>query len=181
MLGEKPENAIVRPSRRKDGKIIIIKILTRHSDHFHVSLVSDVTEEYRIRRALEMNEQRISEAQRIGRFGWWEYRPETNMYIGSEEISRIFNDEVSNLSFTYQDNISYTHPEDRSYRYLSHRGGDGEEEGVLLHNIQDHHPEGKCQKPSTSTPTSSMMRTAGCFTVTGHARISPRRRGSWTT
>ncbi|MCK7531846.1 MAG: PAS domain S-box protein [Marinilabiliales bacterium] len=31
MLGEKPENAIVRPSRRKDGKIIIIKILTRHS------------------------------------------------------------------------------------------------------------------------------------------------------
>jgi hypothetical protein len=58
-----------------------------------VSLISDVTEEYRIRRALELNEERLKEAQRIGRFGWWEYRPETNMYIGSEEISRIFNDE----------------------------------------------------------------------------------------
>ena len=115
MLGEKPENAIVRPSRRKDGKIIIVKIQTRHSERFHVSLVSDVTEEYRIRRTLELNEERLREAQRIGRFGWWEYRPETNMYIGSEEISRIFNDEVSNLSFTYQDNISYAHPEDRSY------------------------------------------------------------------
>ncbi|MDZ7636173.1 MAG: ATP-binding protein [Bacteroidales bacterium] len=114
-MGEKTESAIVRPSRRKDGKIIIVKVQTRHSDRFHVSLVSDVTEEYRIRRALEMNEERIREAQRIGRFGWWEYRPETNMYIGSEEISRIYNDEISSLSLTYQDNISYTHPEDRSY------------------------------------------------------------------
>ncbi|MFN2337191.1 MAG: PAS domain S-box protein, partial [Bacteroidales bacterium] len=115
IIGEKPEDSFVRPSRRKDGKIIIVKVQTRYSERFHVSLVSDVTEEYRIRRALELNEERIREAQRIGRFGWWEYRPETNMYIGSEEISRIFNDEVANLSFSYQDNISFTHPEDRSY------------------------------------------------------------------
>lgn len=115
IIGEKPEDSFVRPSRRKDGKIIIVKVQTRYSERFHVSLVSDVTEEYRIRRALELNEERIREAQRIGRFGWWEYRPETNMYIGSEEISRIFNDEVASLSFTYHDNISFTHPEDRSY------------------------------------------------------------------
>jgi PAS domain S-box-containing protein len=115
IIGEKSENSFVRPSRRKDGKIIIVKVQTRFSDRFHVSLVSDVTEEYRIRRALELNEERIREAQRIGRFGWWEFRPETNMYIGSEEISRIFNDEVSSLSLTFQDNISYAHPEDRSY------------------------------------------------------------------
>ncbi len=115
IIGEKSDSSVVRTSRRKDGKIIIVKIQTRFSDRFHVSLVSDVTEEYRIRRELELNEERIREAQRIGRFGWWEYRPETGMYIGSEEISRIFNDEVASLSFSYQDNISYTHPEDRSY------------------------------------------------------------------
>ena len=115
IIGEKSAETLVRPSRRKDGKIIIVKVQTRYTERFHVSLVSDVTEEYRIRRALELNEERIREAQRIGRFGWWEYRPETNMYIGSEEISRIFNDEVAALSFTYQDNISYSHPEDRSY------------------------------------------------------------------
>lgn len=115
IVGEKPDDSFVRPSRRKDGKIIIVKVQLRYSERFQVSLVSDVTEEYRIRRALELNEDRIREAQRIGRFGWWEYRPETNMYIGSEELSRIFNDEVASLSFTFQDNISFTHPEDRSY------------------------------------------------------------------
>ncbi len=106
---------LVRPARRKDGKIIIIKVQTSNLEKFSVSLLNDVTEEYRIRRALELNEERLKEAQRIGRFGWWEYRPDTNRYIGSEEISRIFNDEATNLSFTYQENISYTHPEDRSY------------------------------------------------------------------
>jgi PAS domain S-box-containing protein len=114
-MKEKSGEPSIRPARTKDGKIIIVKIQTQYSDRFHVSLISDVTEEYRIRRSLELNEERLREAQRIGRFGWWEYRPETNMYLGSEEISRIYNDEVSNLSFTFQDQISYIHPEDRSY------------------------------------------------------------------
>jgi PAS domain S-box-containing protein len=114
-MGEKPEDSFIRPSRRKDGKIITVKVRVRYSERFHVSLISDVTEEYNIRHALELNEERLREAQRMGRFGWWEFRPETNRYIGSEEISRIFNDEVSSLSFTYQENISFTHPEDRSY------------------------------------------------------------------
>ena len=113
--GARTDESIIRPARRKDGKIITIKVQTSYHENFHVSLISDVTEEYQIRRALELNEERLKEAQRIGRFGWWEYRPETNRYIGSEEISRIYNDEPSNLSFTFQDNISYTHPEDRSY------------------------------------------------------------------
>jgi len=112
---EQAEDPIVRPARTKDGKIIIIKVQTSYSDRFHVSLISDVTEEYRIRRVLELNEERLREAQRIGRFGWWEYRPETDRYLGSEEISRIFNDEVASLSMTYQEHLGYTHPEDRSY------------------------------------------------------------------
>jgi len=109
------DDSIVRAARRKDGKIIIIKVQTTNLEKFNVSILSDVTEEYQIRRALELNEERLKEAQRIGRFGWWEFRPETNMYIGSDEISRIFFDEVSSLSFSYQDNITFTHPEDRSY------------------------------------------------------------------
>ncbi len=109
------EGSFVSPARRKDGRIISIKVHTSLLEKFNVNLISDVTEEYRMRRTLELNEERLREAQRIGRFGWWEYRPETNRYIGSEEISRIFNDEVSSLSFTFQDNLSYTHPEDRSY------------------------------------------------------------------
>jgi PAS domain S-box-containing protein len=114
-LESKIERQAVRPARRKDGKIIIINIETRFSERFHVAMISDVTDEYRIRRALEMNEERLKEAQRIGHFGWWEYRPETDRYFGSEEIARIYRDEPTELSFTYQENISFTHPEDRSY------------------------------------------------------------------
>ena len=113
--GEKTEESLIRPARRKDGKIITIKVQTSILERFRISLISDVTEEYRIRRALELNEERLREAQRIGRFGWWEYRPETNRYIGSEEISRIYNDELSGHSLTYHDIVAYTHPEDRSY------------------------------------------------------------------
>ncbi len=115
VLKSKAEVQSVRPARRKDGTIITVKIETRFSEKFHVSLISDVTEEYRIRRTLELNEEHLREAQRIGHFGWWEYRPETGRYIGSEEIGRIYMDEPTTLSITYQDNISYTHPEDRSY------------------------------------------------------------------
>lgn len=112
---ERVNVSAVKPARRKDGTIITVKIQTSFSDKFHVSLVSDVTEEYRIRRALELNEERLKEAQRIGRFGWWEFLPETGSYIGSEEISRIYNDEVATLHLTYQDNLNFAHPEDRSY------------------------------------------------------------------
>ena len=115
ILNEKSGEPTIRPARTKDGKIIIVRIQTRYSDRFHVSLISDVTEEYRIRRALELNEERLREAQRIGRFGWWEYRPETNKYLGSEELLRIYNDEATDKTFSYEDQISYVHPEDRSY------------------------------------------------------------------
>ena len=114
-LNEKSGEPTIRPARTKGGKIILVKIQTQFSDRFHVTLVNDVTEEYRIRRALELNEERLREAQRIGRFGWWEFRPETNRYLGSEEISRIYNDEVRSLSLSYQEQISFVHPEDRSY------------------------------------------------------------------
>jgi PAS domain S-box-containing protein len=115
LLGATDQEEKIRSARRKDGKIIIVRIQTRFAERFHVSLISDVTEEYRIRRALEMNEDRLREAQRIGHFGWWEYQPENDRYIGSEEIAKIFRDEPMELSFSYQDNISFTHPEDRSY------------------------------------------------------------------
>jgi len=105
----------IKPARKKDGTIITVNVQTSFSDKFHVSLISDVTEEYRIRRALELNEERLKEAQRIGHFGWWEFIPETGRYMGSEEISRIFYDEITPLSITYQDNLGFTHPEDRSY------------------------------------------------------------------
>jgi len=115
IISGKTEDTVTRSARCKDGSIIIIRVQTSYSAKFHVSLISDVTEEYRLRRTLELNEENLREAQRIGHFGWWEYRPETDKYVGSEEISRIFTDETGSLSFSYQDNISYTHPEDRSY------------------------------------------------------------------
>lgn len=106
---------LILPARRIDGRIITIKVQTRILKKYQVSMISDVTEEYRIRHALELNEERLNEAQRIGKFGWWEFRPEVNKYFGSGEIARIFTDEETTLTISYQDNLAFTHPEDRSY------------------------------------------------------------------
>lgn len=106
---------IVIPAKRKDGSIITVNIFSSISVRFCICIVNDVTEEYRIRRALEMNEERLRDAQLIGKFGWWEFRPETGIYIGSEELSRIFTDSTGTDTMTYKENISFAHPEDRSY------------------------------------------------------------------
>jgi len=108
---------IVIPAKRKDGSIITVNIFSSISVRFCICIINDVTEEYRIRRALEMNEERLRDAQRIGKFGWWEFRPETGMYIGSEELARIFTDDPGNssASMTYKESIALAHPEDRSY------------------------------------------------------------------
>ncbi len=107
--------SVIRPAKRKDGTIITVNIQTSLSYRFFICIISNVTEEYRIRRALEMNEERLKEAQRIGKFGWWEFRPETGMYNGSEEIARIYMEEPTTFSISYKENIAFAHPEDRSF------------------------------------------------------------------
>jgi PAS domain S-box-containing protein len=106
---------IVIPAKRKDGTIITVNIFSSLSVRFCICIINDVTEEYRIRRALEMNEERLRDAQRIGKFGWWEFRPETGIYFGSDELARIFMDSAETTTITYKENISFAHPEDRSY------------------------------------------------------------------
>lgn len=112
---DKPNISLIIPAKKKDGTIITVNVLTSPSYRFKICILSNVTEEYRIRRALEMNEERLREAQRIGKFGWWEFRPETGMYNGSEEIARIFNDSATTFTMSYKENIAFAHPEDRSY------------------------------------------------------------------
>ncbi len=115
-LRDNPDNEpIVVTARRKSGEIFTIKILNRFSGRFYVSLVSDVTEEYRIRRSLELTQEHLKEAQRVGQFGWWEFKPETGTYIISEEFYKLHDEEFSSSTFTYNDHLAQTHPEDRAY------------------------------------------------------------------
>jgi len=112
---DRPNISLIIPAKRKDGTIITVNVLTSVSYRFKICILNDVTEEYRIRRALEMNEERLREAQRMGKFGWWEFRPEAGMYIGSEEIAQIFEEEPTSFSMSYKESIAYAHPEDRTY------------------------------------------------------------------
>ena len=118
-IPERLENTTFEPlitvARRKNGSLITIKIMARFTTRFNISLISDVTEEYNIRRALELNQARLNEAQRIGKFGWWEYKPETGNYIISDEFFKLHEGIVSSPTFTYNDHLALTHPEDRSY------------------------------------------------------------------
>jgi PAS domain S-box-containing protein len=110
-----PNVSVIIPAKKKDGTIITVNVQTSLSYKFYICIINNVTEEYRIRRALEMNEERLKEAQRMGKFGWWEFRPETGMYIGSEEIARIYLDEPTVFTISYKENIAFAHPEDRSF------------------------------------------------------------------
>lgn len=107
--------AVIAVARRKDGELITVKIVASFTEKFNVSIISDVTEEYRLRRALETSEERLKEAQRVGRFGWWEFKPESGKYIISEEFYKLHEEEIASSTFTYNDHLAHTHPEDRSY------------------------------------------------------------------
>lgn len=126
--------SLIIPAKRKDGSIITVNILTSVSYRFKICILNNVTEEYRIRRALEVNEERLKEAQHIGKFGWWEFRPETGMYIGSEEIAMIFTDNNEVFSLSYKENIAFAHPEDRTYlRSTIEESIERKQESFVLH------------------------------------------------
>ncbi len=112
---DQPNISLIIPAKKKDGTVITVNVITSLSYRFKICILINVTEEYRIRRALEMNEERLREAQRIGKFGWWEFRPETGMYNGSEEIARTFTDNPTGFTMSYKESIAFAHPEDRTY------------------------------------------------------------------
>ena len=89
-------------------------------DHI-LALTNDITDSKRIEQALQANQVRLSEAQRIGRFGSWELDLASMMFTWSEEIKHIFETTLPSGSVSYETFLANIHPEDREAFDTSYR------------------------------------------------------------
>jgi len=78
------------------------------------SLILDITEQKLAEEALQRSEARLSEAQRIGRMGSWEYDVQTSAIVWSEEAYRIHEVDPAAFVPSYEGFLELVHPEDRA-------------------------------------------------------------------
>lgn len=78
-----------------------------------VSVVLDVTDEVRTRRALEQREHALSEAQRIGQMGSWSWHLVRQAVEWSPELYRLFGEDPESFEPTSDALMERVHPEDR--------------------------------------------------------------------
>jgi PAS domain S-box-containing protein len=96
-----------------------------------LALTSDVTDRVRAEEALKTSQARLTEAQRIGRFGSWELDLIKDSFIWSGEIGNIFETAAPPGSVGYATFLKTLHPEDResfdkAYRQTIAEGKSGE-------------------------------------------------------
>ncbi|WP_455209840.1 PAS domain S-box protein [Kaarinaea lacus] len=72
----------------------------------------DITERILTQQALEQSEQRLKEAQRIGRIGNWRWQAASGQIQWSEEIYRIFGRDPQDFHPSYEKYLSLVHPDD---------------------------------------------------------------------
>lgn len=79
-----------------------------------LGIARDITDLLKMNEALRESEQRLKEAQKIGKMGYWVYNASDKELIWSDEMYRIFEVEKSEFGFTFEDFIKTVHPEDRA-------------------------------------------------------------------
>ncbi len=118
--------------RRKDGQIRDVEVTT-HDFRFRgrsarLTLANDVTEHRRIERALQQSEQeqrqlaehlemekeRLAEAQSIAKVGSWDLNLTTNVLFWSDETYRIFGMDQFEFGASYEAFLERVHPDDRA-------------------------------------------------------------------
>ncbi|MBT9584419.1 PAS domain-containing protein [bacterium] len=121
---------------------------------------ADITEHKQVEEALRARELLLSESQRIGRVGAWEWDIANDKVIWSDELYRIFGLEPGLFAGSFQAYLSLVHPEDRdrSRAIVQRALQDGQpfdfEERILQPNglTRILHCRGQSQSDSAGTP-----------------------------
>lgn len=99
-----PVDIVIKTIKNEQGKVIG----TLQSFH-------DITHIRNAEKALRQSQQQLSEAQRIGRMGNWEWNISEDTFNWSEEMWRIFGSpDIQNNQSGYQNFMAYIYPEDRN-------------------------------------------------------------------
>ncbi len=77
--------------------------------------IIDITRRKRMEKKLLDEQFKLSEAQRIGKIGSWEYNFETSQVSFSREINNIYEIDPERLTTTYTKFLEWVHPDDRDF------------------------------------------------------------------
>ncbi|MFN3360874.1 MAG: PAS domain-containing protein [Pseudanabaenaceae cyanobacterium] len=113
-IGFKVEHGII--TKRGKYKFVICNAEPIKNQQGRVTKLFGVVQDITDRKQLEINLQRsqamLAEAQRLAKVGYWEYEPETDRVVWSEETFRIFGFPVATTAPSRQEIEARIHPKD---------------------------------------------------------------------
>ena len=103
----------------------------------------DITEQVKAGEQLRESEERLRSAQRLARFGNWEWDIKTNHIFRSEEICRIFGMPPSSSTTDYTEFLQAVQPQDRDRLVQAARDALAEEKSSWFLEFQITRPDGE--------------------------------------
>ncbi len=105
--------------RRKDGTEFpaeaTISKVTQNGHTIFTAILRDITEHKRAEKALQKNERRLADSQRIAHLGSWELDLGNNVLWWSDEVYRIFEMDPRTFGASYETFMDTVHPDDREF------------------------------------------------------------------
>jgi PAS domain S-box-containing protein len=118
-------------AKRKNGRLFTIDLavseLKQDEEHFFIGIARDITSQVEFEDRLRDSEEKLKEAQRMGKIGNWTLDMITGDLYWSDEMYRIFGRNPDDFQPSYENFFKVLHPEDvEIFRQSEQRAMQGE-------------------------------------------------------
>jgi len=110
---EKKVKARIWTMARKNGDTLTVEFSLVPLTEMSVITLNDISIQKQAREALQVNEERFKDAQRLAHVGHWEFNLKTRQLICSEEIFNIFEMKPEQFKNSFRPFLKRIHPEDK--------------------------------------------------------------------